>query len=134
MTMKQNNTIQRILFYNGLLVVTFLLLYFTHNFLMDANTWKAPFSLLSIYLFFGICSVVLISGIELLFDFNPTSAAYAFLVGIFLKMGLFMLLFFAKGLAEHPLNITEKIGILLPLFSFLSIEAAAIITRLKKSN
>ena len=132
--MKQNNTLKRILFYNGLIVVTFILLYFTHNFSMGTNAWKAPFSLFSIYLFFGICSLVLITGIELLFDFNPTSAAYAFLVGIFLKMGLFMLIFFAKGLAEHPLNFTEKIGILLPLFSFLSIEAAAIISRLKKSN
>jgi|LakMenEpi03Aug12_release.lakeMendotaPanAssembly.Ray.scaffolds.fasta_scaffold1027418_2 uncharacterized membrane protein len=132
--MKQNNTTKRILFYNGLLVVAFLLLYFTHQFLVDSTAWKAPFSLFSIYLFFGICSLVLITGIELLFDFNPTSAAYAFLVGIFLKMGLFMLIFFAKGLAEHPLNFTEKIGILLPLFSFLSIEAAAIISRLKKSN
>ncbi len=134
MTMKQNNTLKRILFYNGLIVVTFILLYFAHNFSMGTDAWKAPFSLFSIYLFFGICSFVLITGIELLFDFNPTSAAYAFLVGIFLKMGLFMMIFFAKGLAEHPLNFTEKIGILLPLFSFLSIEAAAIISRLKKSN
>jgi hypothetical protein len=83
-------------------------------------------------LFFGICSIILITGIEFLFDVNPTSAAYAFLVGIFLKMGLFMLVFFAKGLAEHPLNFTEKIGILLPLFTFLGIESAAIITRLQK--
>ena len=134
MTMKQNNTLKRILFYNGLIVVTFILLYFTHNFSMSTDAWKAPFSLFSIYLFFGICSIVLITGIELLFDFNPTSAAYAFLVGIFLKMGLFMMIFFAKGLAEHPLNFAEKIGILLPLFSFLGIEAAAIISRLKKSN
>ena len=132
--MKQNNTLKRILFYNGLIVVTFILLYFTHNFSMGTDAWKAPFSLFSIYLFFGICSIVLITGIELLFDFNSTSAAYAFLVGIFLKMGLFMMIFFAKGLAEHPLNFAEKIGILLPLFSFLSIEAAAIISRLKKSN
>jgi hypothetical protein len=132
--MKKNNTLKRILIYNGLLIVAFLLLYFTHHSILSPSAWKAPFSLFSIYLFFAICSFVLITGIELLFDFNPTSAAYAFLVGIFLKMGLFMMLFFAKGLAEHPLNFTEKIGILLPLFSFLGIEAAAIITRLKKSN
>ncbi len=132
MTMKQNNTLKRILIYNSLVLISFCLLYFTHNLVLDETAWKAPFSLFSIYLFFGICSLLLITGIEFLFDVNPTSAAYAFLVGIFLKMGLFMLIFFAKGLAEHPLNFTEKIGILLPLFTFLGIESAAIITRLRK--
>jgi hypothetical protein len=132
MTMNQNNTLKRILIYNSLVLISFCLLYFTHNLVLDVTAWKAPFSLFSIYLFFGICSILLITGIEFLFDVNPTSAAYAFLVGIFLKMGLFMLIFFAKGLAEHPLNFTEKIRILLPLFTFLGIESAAIITRLRK--
>ena len=132
MTMKQNNTLKRIAIYNSLVLISFCILYFTHNLVLDETAWKAPFSLFSIYLFFGICSIILITGIEFLFDVNPTSAAYAFLVGIFLKMGLFMLIFFAKGLAEHPLNFTEKIGILLPLFTFLGIESAAIITRLRK--
>ena len=132
MTMKQNNTLKRIAIYNSLVLLSFCILYFTHNLVLDETAWKAPFSLFSIYLFFGICSIILITGIEFLFDVNPTSAAYAFLVGIFLKMGLFMLIFFAKGLAEHPLNFTEKIGILLPLFTFLGIESAAIITRLRK--
>jgi hypothetical protein len=132
MTMKQNNTLKRIAIYNSLVLISFCILYFTHNLVLDETAWKAPFSLFSIYLFFGICSLLLITGIEFLFDVNPTSAAYAFLVGIFLKMGLFMLIFFAKGLAEHPLNFTEKIGILLPLFTFLGIESAAIITRLRK--
>lgn len=132
MTMKQNNTLKRIAIYNSLVLLSFCILYFTHNLVLDETAWKAPFSLFSIYLFFGICSLLLITGIEFLFDVNPTSAAYAFLVGIFLKMGLFMLIFFAKGLAEHPLNFTEKIGILLPLFTFLGIESAAIITRLRK--
>jgi len=130
--MKQNNTLKRIAIYNSLVLISFCILYFTHNLVLDETAWKAPFSLFSIYLFFGICSIILITGIEFLFDVNPTSAAYAFLVGIFLKMGLFMLIFFAKGLAEHPLNFTEKIGILLPLFTFLGIESAAIITRLRK--
>jgi hypothetical protein len=130
--MKQNNTLKRIAIYNSLVLISFCILYFTHNLVLDETAWKAPFSLFSIYLFFGICSLLLITGIEFLFDVNPTSAAYAFLVGIFLKMGLFMLIFFAKGLAEHPLNFTEKIGVLLPLFTFLGIESAAIITRLRK--
>ena len=130
--MNQNNTLKRILIYNSLVLISFCVLYFIHNLVLDPTEWKAPFSLFSIYLFFGICSLLLITGIEFLFDVNPTSAAYAFLVGIFLKMGLFMLIFFAKGLAEHPLNFTEKIGILLPLFTFLGIESAAIITRLRK--
>ena len=130
--MNQNNTLKRIAIYNSLVLISFCILYFTHNLVLDETAWKAPFSLFSIYLFFGICSLLLITGIEFLFDVNPTSAAYAFLVGIFLKMGLFMLIFFAKGLAEHPLNFTEKIGILLPLFTFLGIESAAIITRLQK--
>lgn len=130
----QTSTVKRILFFNGLIIVASILVYFIHFKMIDMNAWKPTFSLLSIYLFFGISSMVIVTGIELLFDFIPSSAAYGFLVGVFLKMGLFMLLFFAKGLAEHALNFTEKIGILVPLFLFLSIEAATVITRLKQLN
>ncbi len=132
--MKKNNTLKRILTYNGVVVLTFLLLYFSHQALLNPVNWKIPFSLFSIYLFFVIASLIIITGIELLFDFMPANAGYAFLVGIFLKMGAFILIFFSKGLGEATMNFTEKIAILVPLFVFLIIETIAIATRLKQTD
>lgn len=132
--MKKNNTLKRILTYNGVVVLTFLLLYFSHQALLNSVNWKIPFSLFSIYLFFAIASLIIITGIELLFDFMPANAGYAFLVGIFLKMGAFILIFFSKGLGEATMNFTEKIAILVPLFVFLIIETIAIATRLKQTD
>jgi hypothetical protein len=130
----QNSTIKRILFFNGLIIVVSALIYFAHFKLIDLDLWKVSFSLFSVYLFFGVCAMVIVTGIELLFDFIPSSAAYGFLVGVFLKMGLFMIIFFAKEMSENTLNFTEKLGILVPLFLFLSIESAAVISRLKHTN
>ena len=132
--MKKNNTLKRILTYNGVVGLTFLLLYFSHQALLNPVNWKIPFSLFSIYLFFVIASLIIITGIELLFDFMPANAGYAFLVGIFLKMGAFILIFFSKGLGEATMNFTEKIAILVPLFVFLIIETIAIATRLKQTD
>ena len=130
----QSSTVKRILFFNGSIIVASIVIYLIHYKLIDLNAWEAPFSLMSIYVFFGLSAMVIITGIECLFDFIPSSAAYGFLVGVFLKMGLFLLIFFAKGMAENSLNLTEKSGILVPLFLCLSMESAAVITRLKQMN
>jgi hypothetical protein len=131
---KKNNTLKRILLFNGIALVSLVLFYKLHISLFNDSSWKLNFSLLSVYLFFSIASLVIISVIEILFDVTPANAGYIFLVGIFIKMGLFILIFYSKGLADAKMNVIEKLSIFAPLFLFLLIETLAITTRLKQDD
>lgn len=131
---KKNNTLKRILLFNGIALVSLVLFYKLHISLFNDSSWKLNFSLLSVYLFFSIASIVIISVIEILFDVTPANAGYIFLVGIFIKMGLFILIFYSKGLADAKMNVIEKLSIFAPLFLFLLIETLAITTRLKQDD
>ena len=131
---KKNNTLKRILLFNGIALVSLVLFYKLHISLFNDSSWKLNFSLLSVYLFFSIASLVIISVIEILFDITPANAGYIFLVGIFIKMGLFILIFYSKGLADAKMNVIEKLSIFAPLFLFLLIETLAITTRLKQED
>jgi hypothetical protein len=61
----------------------------------------------------------------------PDKVGYAFLMAVFIKMGLFILIFSSNGLLEKKLYLADKLGVLLPFFIFLLIEALAIASRLK---
>jgi hypothetical protein len=52
-------------------------------------------------------------------------------MAVFIKMGLFILIFSSNGLLEKKLYLADKLGVLLPFFIFLLIEALAIASRLK---
>ena len=82
-------------------------------------------------LIFQYNTIIIISGLELLFEYLASTAGYAFLVSVFLKMGIFVLLFFAGGIAEKSLSMIDKISILVPLFVFMTIETSVVIKRLK---
>ena len=110
-------------------VLTFLL----HYFVLQMLDNKLPYSLLGIYLFFAIAAVIIISGVEYLFKIMPASAGYGFLVGIFLKMGVFMVVFLGGNLADLKLSLLHKLSILIPLFFFMSVEALSVVKRLKQS-
>ena len=122
---------QRIIKFNSLTLGVGVILFLIHQFLIQSYDLKLSFSLISIYLFFVISAIIIITGLELLFKFSPATTGYAFLVSVFLKMGLFTLIFFAGGLAEASLGKADKISILLPLFTFMTIETLVVVSRLK---
>ena len=123
--------IRRIVVNNIIALITGVVLYFIHTLIISSFQLKLSFSLISIYLFFTIAAIIIISGLELLFEYLASTAGYAFLVSVFLKMGIFVLLFFAGGMAEKSLTMIDKLSILIPLFIFMGIETSVVIKRLK---
>lgn len=123
--------IRRIVVNNIIALITGVVLYFIHTLIISSFQLKLSFSLISIYLFFTIAAIIIISGLELLFEYLASTAGYAFLVSVFLKMGIFVLLFFAGGMAEKSLTMIDKFSILIPLFIFMGIETSVVIKRLK---
>lgn len=118
--------------YNLISLIGGILIFFIHYFVLEMFDYQLPFSLIGIYLFFAIASLIIISGVEYLFKIMPATAGYGFLVGIFLKMGAFMVVFLGGNLAELKLSLFHKLSILIPLFFFMSVEALSVVKRLKK--
>ncbi len=122
---------RNLLLYNSITIATGIILYILHSLLIKQFDIKLSISLSSIYLFFTIASLFIITSIELIYKYIPASVGYAFLVGIFLKMGIFVILFFAQGMSKTTLSMTDKFSILIPLFVFMAIEIVPVIKSLK---
>ena len=122
---------RNLLLYNSITLATGIVLYLIHSLLIKQFDIKLSISLSSIYLFFTIASIFIITSIELIYKYIPASVGYAFLVGIFLKMGIFVILFFAQGMSKTTLSMTDKFSILIPLFVFMAIEIVPVIKSLK---
>jgi len=122
---------QHLIKYNLISLIGGIIVYFIHFYALKLTGIQLPFGLMGIYVFFAITSIIVISGVELLFSVMPNTAGYGFLVGIFLKIGVFMILFLGGSLADLQLTLIHKFSILIPLFFYMSVEAMSVIKRLK---
>ena len=121
--MQKSSLVKRLLVFNGVIVAVAIVMCFIQSILFD---WNLPFTEVSLYVFFGISSVVIVTGIELLFTVMPNNAGHGFLVGMFVKMGLFMMIFYSKMLELKTILLIDKMFILIPLFVFLFLETLVV--------
>lgn len=121
--MQKSSLIKRVLIFNSIILGIAVLMAILQSVFFN---WSLPFSVLSLYAFFGISSVVIVTGIELLFSVMPNNAGYGFLVGMFVKMGLFMMIFYSKMLDLKTILLLDKMFILIPLFVFLFLETLVV--------
>ena len=129
MKKRKNEVAMRILKYCLIVIAAFVVLYTAHKTLL--GTHKMIFSLNALYAFFVISTLVIIVSLELLATVLPDKVGYAFLMAVFIKMGLFILIFSSAGLLDKKLYFADKLGVLLPFFIFLLIEAMTVASRLK---
>jgi len=129
--MQKSSLVKRLLVFNGIIIAVAVLMAVLQS---SFFSWNLPFSVVSLYVFFGISSVVIVSGIELLYTIMPNNAGYGFLVGMFVKMGLFMMLFYSKMLELKNILFVDKIYILIPLFVFLFLETLVVTNLLMQKS
>jgi len=129
MKKRKNEVAMRILKFCLIVIAAFVVLYSLHKMLLGSQ--KMVFSLDALYAFFVLSSLIIIVSLELLASILPDKVGYAFLMAVFVKMGLFILIFSFNGLLEKKLYLADKLGVLLPFFIFLLIEAMSIASRLK---
>jgi len=122
---------KRITLYNSITLLTGCVIYFIHSLIINKLAIQLSIPLASIYVFFTVSSMVIITGIELIYKYIPSTVGYAFLVAIFLKMGVFIILFFAQGMSKSSLSMLDRFSILVPLFIFMAIEIVPVIKSLK---
>ncbi len=121
--MQKSSLVRRLLIFNGIIVLVAVLMGFLQSILFN---WNLPFSVISLYAFFGISSIFIVTGLELLYTVMPNNTGYGFLVGMFIKMGLFMMIFYSKMLELKSILLLDKIFILIPLFVFLILETLVV--------
>ena len=121
--MQKSSLVKRLLVFNGIIVAVAVLMAVFQSVFFD---WNLPFTAVSLYVFFGVSSVLIITLIEVLFPMMPNNVGYVFLVGMFVKMGVFMIIFYSKMLDIKNIHFSDKIFILVPLFIFLSLETLVV--------
>jgi len=115
--------IKRILRYVVIVAIAFITVFFTHQYVLESKALILSYSLLKMYLFHAIASIIVYVAIELVAEKLPSQAGYAFLAAVFLKIGFFILLFSAVIFPEVTLPKFQRLSLIIPLFLFLIIEA-----------
>lgn len=118
--------IKRILTYLSIITLVFIVVFFTHQYVLETKELVLSYSLLSIYLFNAITSIIIYGCIELVAEKLVTQAGYAFLTCVFLKIGFFIVLFQATVFSEVKLEMFQRLSLMIPFFLFIVIEAVGV--------
>lgn len=116
--------VKRILFYVVIIVLLFLIVFFGHQYYLENKTLN--FSLLNVYLFHVVSTILIYIIVEFVSWKLPSQAGYAYLASIFLKIGVFVMVFQSSIFSEIELEKFERISLIIPLFLFLIAEAVAV--------
>lgn len=119
---------KRILYVVVIILVLLAIAYNLQNYLTEDNL---PYSLQKLYLFHGIAVLIVYLGIELIYDKMPNQIGAAYLTMMFLKIGIFILLFKSTIFTEQDLAMQHRLGLLIPFFLFLIVETVCIAKLLK---
>ena len=118
--------IKRILLFITTIIFLFVVSYFTHDYILLSKEIYLAFSLLGVYSFHVVSAIIVYSIVELIANYLPNQAGYAYLASIFLKIGFFVLIFQASVFANEELTKPERFSLVIPLFLFLIAEAIAV--------
>ncbi len=118
--------IKRILFYTILVIVIFVITFFTHLSVLNAKSLVLSYELLNVYLFNVVSCLVIYLIMEFMADKLPSEAGYAFLALVFVKMGVFLLIFQSVVFSEIELKMYQRLSLVIPFFLFLIIEAIGV--------
>ncbi|ELR69897.1 hypothetical protein C900_04600 [Fulvivirga imtechensis AK7] len=81
------------------------------------------FSLVAMYLFHFISYVIICLSVEYLNAKLPSQVGYAYLASVFIKIGVFVLVFKSTIVGAEDLTLVERLYIIIPMFLFLVLEA-----------
>ena len=114
---------KRIIKFTLVVLIAFVLVFFNHQYFTKGIL---PYSLLNMYLFHAISAIIVYISIEAIAVKLPSQASYTYLAAIFLKIGVFVLMFQSSVFGDVVLSKFERLSLIVPLFLFLIIEAVGI--------
>lgn len=100
-----------------------VVLFFLHQYLLNLLNIQVSLPLFSMYIFHLASFLVISLGVEWLSKKMPTQVGYAYLASVFIKIGLFVLIFQSAIFGDEELSMASRLSIIFPLFIFLILEA-----------
>lgn len=117
--------IKRLLIFLTVSAITFAISLSVNTYILKSQpNISLSFALVSVYLFHFIASIIVYLLLEFTVKYVPKNAGYLYLASVFIKMGVFFLVFQKLFYDTKILNNAEKISLIIPLFLFLILETA----------
>ncbi|REH56213.1 hypothetical protein C7448_101248 [Tenacibaculum gallaicum] len=118
--------IKRIIFFAVIVVTLAALGFFINNYFIERSTLNLSFSLISVYIFNVIASLLIYIAVEIVISYLPNETGYLYLGLMLVKFGVFIMLYQDSIFSETGLTKPEKVSILLPILTFLLVEAIGV--------
>ena len=115
--------IKRFFYFTTFVIAVTVVLYFTHQYLLNDLAEEGSISLSAMYLFHFIAYVIICFSIEILNTKLPSQVGYAYLASVFIKIGVFVLVFKSTIFTAEELSMASRLSIVIPMFIFLVFEA-----------
>lgn len=113
---------KRFLRFAVIFIAVSILLYSFHKYLLTYASATLSYNLLDIYVFHFIASFTICAIVEWLSSKLPNQVGYIYLSSVFIKIGVFVLVFKSIIFGAENLPMGERISIIVPMFIFLIIE------------
>ena len=112
------------LFGNAVLIsIVTVILYYVHSYLLSDQGYLLAFSLMSVYIFHAVAYMIICLLVEVVATRLPTQAGYAYLTTVFVKIGVFVLVFKDSILSRQDLPMADRLSLVVPMFIYLILEA-----------
>ncbi|MBL3657745.1 DUF6168 family protein [Fulvivirga sediminis] len=118
-----NRAFKRLLIFFIVLMGISVAMYSLQIYVLSSGNYNLHFELMPVYIFHFIATLLVCVLIEAISSIMPNQAGYAYLGSIFIKIGLFLLIFKDALFMEEGMNKPEKLSIVIPMLIFLMIES-----------
>lgn len=118
--------IKRIVVFTLLVITLGVLGFYLNSYLVSNSETTLTFSIASIYLFNSLASIIIYTAVEVVLKYLPNETGYLYLGLMLVKFGVFILMFQTSIFSETGLTKPEKVTILVPILTFLMVEAIAV--------
>lgn len=115
--------IKRFFPFTMLVLLTGVVLYFVQQYILSAMGQSVGFSVAGMYVFHFVAYIIICLSVEFLYSKLPSQVGYAYLASVFIKIGVFVLVFKSAIFAAESLSMPERLSIVVPMFVFLVLEA-----------
>ena len=105
------------------MLLLFAVAFSIHSYLITENL---TFKLWHVSLFQALAAFIVYAAIEYIATLLPSQTGYSYLVLMFIKLGVFVLIFKDTVFENDQLSQTERFALVVPLFLFLTAEAIAV--------
>ena len=117
---------KRIIIFSSIVLLLGVAGFFLNTFLLSNVDATLSFSVLQVYLFNVVTTIIIYVLVEVVLGYLPNETGYLYLGLLMVKLGVFIILFQKSIFSEVGLTKPEKATLLIPVMIFLAVETIGI--------